>query len=483
MSTCNLNTSNLNELEVLIRQIKREVKELSETTEATLLKHDGKIAELCCYIKDNLSKSLRELFDSMQLSGELDDIITSTLLSDLNMVVKSTDSFVSPELFGAKCDGFNDDAIAINSAIKTGKRVVLSNKTYTIKTPIVIDRSITLEGCGNDSIIKCELETGSMIEVKGKISHFVIQNLQLNACDINVFGINIENPYDSCIIRNIYFDNFINSCIKAGNSKEISQSLLIDNCISYMSYDGVVDNPIYHLTKCYESNILNNKLLFRQENHGSAACLLLTNCYDANIQGNSFVCSTDSAIKIEGDSRYNRIISNTYEMLDCDYSIKLIGSSNNEIQQTMILEAGSYYNAPAKIYCENETSGLFIGMESTGGRRNISINANNGKVKDAYGNLVITQESNALLVPRYSISDHTGSTRYTLFSNSSESADYGLTISDSKRPGEQIVWCDGYFGFNKAGQKIRLVSKDGKQVKFLRLGNNGELELVNSMYD
>lgn len=54
-----------NDLKILVKQLKREVEELSKTTEAKLLCHDGKIAELCRYIKDNLGNSLRCLLDSM----------------------------------------------------------------------------------------------------------------------------------------------------------------------------------------------------------------------------------------------------------------------------------------------------------------------------------------------------------------------------------------------------------------------------------
>lgn len=70
-----------NELEILMRQIQREVEKFYNDTTAKLLLHDGKIAELCNYVKTNLSNSIRELLDNMKISGELDEIITSTLTS------------------------------------------------------------------------------------------------------------------------------------------------------------------------------------------------------------------------------------------------------------------------------------------------------------------------------------------------------------------------------------------------------------------
>ena len=75
--------SHNNEIEVLIRQLKREVKELLQTTQAKLLCQDKKIAETMVYIKNNLSNAIRDLLDSMLTSGELEDIITETVLDGI----------------------------------------------------------------------------------------------------------------------------------------------------------------------------------------------------------------------------------------------------------------------------------------------------------------------------------------------------------------------------------------------------------------
>lgn len=72
-----------NEIEVLIRQLKREVKELMNSTQARLLCQDKKITETMVYIKNNLSNSIRNLLDSMLTSGELEEIITDTVLDNI----------------------------------------------------------------------------------------------------------------------------------------------------------------------------------------------------------------------------------------------------------------------------------------------------------------------------------------------------------------------------------------------------------------
>lgn len=80
-----------NEIEVLIRQLKREVKELLKTTEARLLCQDKKIAETMVYIKNNLSNAIRDLLDSMLNSGEIEEIIKETVLDGYEELQREVD--------------------------------------------------------------------------------------------------------------------------------------------------------------------------------------------------------------------------------------------------------------------------------------------------------------------------------------------------------------------------------------------------------
>lgn len=78
--------SHSNELEVLIRQLKREVKKLMETTEARLLCQNKKIDETMVYIKNNLSNAIRNLLDSMIVSGQLDEIIKEVIDESIELM-------------------------------------------------------------------------------------------------------------------------------------------------------------------------------------------------------------------------------------------------------------------------------------------------------------------------------------------------------------------------------------------------------------
>ena len=78
--------SNSNELEILVRQLKREVEKLMTTTEARLLCQSKKIDETMVYIKNNLSNALRELLDSMLQNGEIEEIITSAISNAISLL-------------------------------------------------------------------------------------------------------------------------------------------------------------------------------------------------------------------------------------------------------------------------------------------------------------------------------------------------------------------------------------------------------------
>lgn len=81
-----------NEIEVVIRQLTKEVKELLQTTEARLLCQDKKIAETMVYIKNNLSNALRNLLNSMLESGQLEDLITSVVANSIEVLENDVDN-------------------------------------------------------------------------------------------------------------------------------------------------------------------------------------------------------------------------------------------------------------------------------------------------------------------------------------------------------------------------------------------------------
>lgn len=72
--------------DMLISQLRREIEELARNDEKLqaeiserLLTQDGKIAEVCNHIKDNLSATICELMNTMEFTGEIDGLITKAI--------------------------------------------------------------------------------------------------------------------------------------------------------------------------------------------------------------------------------------------------------------------------------------------------------------------------------------------------------------------------------------------------------------------
>lgn len=75
-----------NELEILVRQLQKQVKELLDMTNKKLLCQDKKIAETMVYVKNNLGNALRLLLNSMLESGELEDLITGVVANAIEIL-------------------------------------------------------------------------------------------------------------------------------------------------------------------------------------------------------------------------------------------------------------------------------------------------------------------------------------------------------------------------------------------------------------
>lgn len=114
--SCALDNKNT-KYDVLIAQLQREVKEITENCAKEHLLYEKKLNEMCVYVKENLSNTIRELLDTMLSSGELDDIITETIANAINGLEDKTADFITVKAFGAVGDGLHDDTNALQDAI------------------------------------------------------------------------------------------------------------------------------------------------------------------------------------------------------------------------------------------------------------------------------------------------------------------------------------------------------------------------------
>jgi hypothetical protein len=147
------------------------------------------------------------------------------------------------------------------------------------------------------------------------------------------------------------------------------------------------------------------------------------------------------------------------------------------------LEAFTYYSAPDKIMCSNECNGFFVGMSSTGGRRNMVFNVNDPNVISSTGNNKVTSDNGLFTSNGFGLMNYEGIQKYQLKSNDSATADYGIQLllnNSNKRL--DINLPHNFMGMNTPGFRIKLVSPDGTKIKYLGLNNNGEIGLFDYNY-
>lgn len=209
-----------NEIEVLIRQLKREVKELLKTTNAKLLCQDKKIAETMVYIKNNLSNAIRNLLDSMLNNGELDDIITDTILDsieelekDIETLSKFPKSNLNYERIGRiinktpYCDSTSNGYVGMQGG------TLVDDNTFVY---ITNHRSVNGYVDENSLIKKIDLTTGEVLDSKVvEIGHG--NGLCYDKCT--------NKYYVACAHGNIINENFSNKIIVLDENFNIENTI------------------------------------------------------------------------------------------------------------------------------------------------------------------------------------------------------------------------------------------------------------------
>lgn len=164
---CNI-PSSPNDLKIMMYKLKKEVDELVKSTEAKLLCHDGKIAELCKYIENNLSNTIRCELEIMSSNGELETLITG-VVSDLIGY-----DFIDVKKFGAVGDGITDDTIAIKNACLAGGRVVFPKGTYLVNEDINVSSNTIIDFNGVVKRKATDLENYAIFKLEN------VENVVLN---------------------------------------------------------------------------------------------------------------------------------------------------------------------------------------------------------------------------------------------------------------------------------------------------------------
>lgn len=273
-----------NELEILVRQLQREVNKLMQTTEARLLCQSKKIDETMVYIKNNLSNALRDLLDSMLESGELEEIITSVISNDISLLeteveqlrqeVHSNDEdiallklkfdrVINVKELGAKGDGITDDSLILQSAFNSGKVVFIPKGTYLTSTELTVSDDTTIIGeSERQSIIKANgIDLDSVIRLSKSLvgedtteasNGIVLKNITIDAEGVD-YGIYTNYLTNESRLENItvvnaskinicigksWFSKYINLTAKNGKNVGFSIGIKQNNEVDY-SVNGI----------------------------------------------------------------------------------------------------------------------------------------------------------------------------------------------------------------------------------------------------
>lgn len=378
------------EIQLLLAQIKREVEELTKTTEAKLLCHDGKIAELCMYVKDNLSSTVRCLLDSMQQSGELDHIITDAILNEITILNKKYEYEIDPELMLAMGDS-NKLQMAIEQALKfiqnNQKCVIKLNRVYDITGySLTINKAVNREKLmieGSKGGIR-KLDSGYMF-VKGDtdfITDFELKDIHLiGTTGTKLFSspdfINVTinhcklDTIDTICDSKTYMQNIrlVNSLVTGGNGNLFDgpafYGLFINGNTIESRKGGYVVNqhiiPDNMFDSCYFINIIDNLI----EGFNAGGIVRLENIHKVNISNNYFEDMKNNIV-LETTSNVgslsvndNRLFMGSTEMSTYGktglINIKtnkypIIHAQSNRVENCYLVNVTNGYSVTNKIY-------------------------------------------------------------------------------------------------------------------------------------
>jgi len=210
---------NDNKYDLLISQLLNEVKELCKTSTAKFLFYDEKVAELCAYIKDNLTNSIQCLINDMHLSGEIDKLITDSVLlayKELEIDVNDIKNVINDD----KTD-FKKGEIIDNLTISEDYRIY-DLKGATVKNLIIDSIGATIK---NATVLDCLVKYGSRNNVIKNIRfenqtqciQFEDNTWAFNFVDCGfigggdgiAFNSGADNTNTTLLLTNCYFYNFV----------------------------------------------------------------------------------------------------------------------------------------------------------------------------------------------------------------------------------------------------------------------------------
>lgn len=128
----------LEELKVFESALRQEFQDFIDVVD---LKYSAEIGKELEEAKRTIKNEAETFLDKLSLS-----IVTQETIEN---------SYVTPEMFGAKGDGETDDTSAFEEMLVYGTSILIPNKRYRITRKLFLNPNTYIRGCGKDSVIVC----------------------------------------------------------------------------------------------------------------------------------------------------------------------------------------------------------------------------------------------------------------------------------------------------------------------------------------
>lgn len=231
ITTCEDMNAQDNRYNVLIASLQREIMELCKTSTAKFLFYDEKVAELCTYIKTNLSNTLQCLIADMQFSGELDKIINDVVLNEVNLFkfkIYDIEKILNDNRTDFK-NGQTIEELILNESYRVYdlKGVTIDNLVIdcigaSIKNATV--KNCTVKSHSRNNILKnirFENQTQCIIFEKNTWAFNFVDCKFIGGENGIAFNSGVDNTNTTLILTNCYFYNFAD-IIRANGGTVIS---------------------------------------------------------------------------------------------------------------------------------------------------------------------------------------------------------------------------------------------------------------------
>lgn len=298
-----------------------------------------------------------------------------------------------------KCDGTKPDNEFIQDAIKglpagIGGSVYLLDGTYTITTPIIINKSnVSLIGAGKSTVLR--LNGGNkVIYVQNPATRVLIAQLVIDGNNILSEGIKLEsvsyskidkvrvmNTQDHGICLDNSNNNTITDCLIQTITNSSSEGIHLKASSSYNIISGnhflnnykdilvqasknntIINNYIGSSTKLSvhldnaSSNIVSSNNIIASSPNSASGIGLTAGSLRNTISDNAIFSVGMSGIVLKEASNNNLISGNTIKD-NCSHGILISGSLSNSVTGNVIYDLGTAYTTADGIRIEKDLSG------------------------------------------------------------------------------------------------------------------------------